>query len=52
MGIKTLKPLDIFLYATLFGMDENYGNYLLAYVFPDNGLVVVHDPCEWHVACR
>ena len=43
MDIKMLKPLDIFLCATLFGMDENHGSCLLACVFPDNGLVVVHD---------
>ena len=43
MDIQRLKLLDTFLCATLFGMDENYGSCLLAYVFPDNGLVVVHD---------
>ena len=52
MGIKKVKPLDILLCATLFGMDENHGRCLLACVFTDNGLVVVHDSSEWHVACR
>ena len=52
MDIKRLKPIDIFLCATLFGMDENHGSCLRACVFPDNGLLVVHDSSEWHVACR
>ena len=53
MDIKKLKPLDIFLCAKLFGMDENHGSCLLACVSTDNGLVVVHDhSSEWYVACR
>ena len=47
-----LEPLDIFLSATLFGMDENHGSCSLACVFPDNGLMVVHDSSEEYVACR
>ena len=43
MDIQRLKPLDTFLCATLFGMDENHGSCSPACVFPDNGLVVVHD---------
>ena len=43
MDIQRLKPLDTFLCATLFGMDENHGSCSPACVFLDNGLVVVHD---------
>ena len=43
MDIEILTPLDIFVCATLFGMNENHGSCSLACVFPDNGLVVVHD---------
>ena len=43
MDIKKVKPLDILLCATLFGMDENHGSCSPACVFLDNGLVVVHD---------
>ena len=43
MDIKMLKPVGIFLCATLFGMDENHGSCSLACVFLDNGLVVVRD---------
>ena len=43
MDIKRLNPFDIFLCATLFGMDENHGSCSPACVFPDNGRVMVHD---------
>ena len=43
MDIKMLKSFDIFLCATLFDMDENHGSCSPEFVFPDNGLVVVHD---------
>ena len=43
MDINILKPLDILLRATLFGMNENHGSCTLACIFLDNGLVVVRD---------